>query len=82
MGIPVVSSLVSLTASIILGAVKSILTETVIRKLLILLGDEIVKRTPNDTDNKVWAVLKEALENRLDGIDTPLDKEKINSIIS
>ena len=55
---------------------KSWLSENVIRKLIILLGDEIVNRTKNDVDNRVWFVLREALENRLDGsYDTLSDKQ-------
>lgn len=75
MQIPIVSSLLSVTASMLLSMLKSMITTNVIRKLIILLGDEIVKRTPNDVDNRVWEILKEGLEKRLRGDDSPIDKE-------
>lgn len=75
MQIPIVSSLLSVTASMLLSMLKSMITTNVIRKLIILLGDEIVKRTPNDVDNRIWEILKEGLEKRLRGDDSPIDKE-------
>jgi|TARA_Y100000034_G_C6822229_1_gene370432 hypothetical protein len=40
---------------------KTIFTEAVIKKLLLILGDYLVKSSKNDLDNKVWAKVKAKL---------------------
>lgn len=41
---------------------KALLTEKVIKKVLIELGDYLVKSTKNKLDDKIWSDVKDALE--------------------
>ena len=42
--------------------ISKIFTEKILIKILIKLGDFLVKKTTNDLDDKVWGEVKKALE--------------------
>ena len=43
-------------------AAKGLIGEKVMKKIVITLGDLLVKSTKNDLDDKVWAQVKRVLE--------------------
>ena len=53
-----------LIVSALAGVGKALLTEKIIINLVLVLAEWLVKRTGNDLDDKILAVVKEALDKR------------------
>ena len=47
---------------VLLGLLTSLLTETVLKKVIILLLEKVSAKTENDLDNQLLAIAKEAWE--------------------
>lgn len=52
-----------LIAKVIKWAAKGILSEKLMKKVVIALGDLLVKSTKNKLDDKLWAKLKKTLKS-------------------
>lgn len=47
--------------SIIIGLLKKLFNEDTLKAILVALGDQLVKSSKNELDDKIWAKVKEKL---------------------
>ena len=71
------SQLAGILISLGVSTLKGMVSDNTVRKIIIAMGDEIVKRTETDIDNKFWDIVRESLSRRLEGDETPIENEVI-----
>jgi len=78
MQIPILTQAAGVFISFGISTLKGMVSDYVVRKIVVVMGDEIVKRTKSDVDNKFWEIVRESITRRQEGNETPIEKELID----